>query len=322
MSKIAQITLVFVVLLWGYTSQPLAQTYPEHPITMVLPMAPGDASDVVGRAMGDELSKLLKVPIVPLNKVGAAGTVGTNFVVQSKKDGYTILFTVNASVVSAKALTPESVPYDPFKDLIPLGLAAQNPMIITVRSDAPYKNFKEMIEFARRNPGKIRCSMMGVRSIGHINLEIVNGVTGMNIEIIPFKGATPAVTALLGGHVEATIVTFATLSPQLRSGALKAVLTSVKVSEFPDVPTLKDLAYPQDLLGVWFAFFGPTGIPGQVKATLESSIEKVVRDPAIASKMASLGMVQSYEPGDKLLKRMKGEYGLVEEIAKRTGMIK
>jgi len=310
------------LIVFGFTSEPSAQKYPDRPITLVLPMAPGDGIDVAGRLMGEELSKLLKVPIVPLNKPGAAATAGTDFVAKSKKDGYTLLFTNNASVISAKILQPETVPYDGFKDLTPLALVTQNPALIAVRGDAPYKNYKEMVDYAKKNPGKIRCSSMGVGAVGHFDVEIVNTLAGTDIPMVPFKGAVPAATAVLGGHVEAVALAIGPLIPHFRSGALRPVVTSVKISEFPDVPTLKELGYSQELLGVWFAFFAPSDLPPEVKTTLVSAIEKVAKDPSVAAKLGNLGMVQDYESPDRLTERMKSEYKLVEEIAKKTGMIK
>ena len=322
MSKRISVLMVLSVMVFGYTSVPFAQTYPDRPITLVLPMAPGDGIDVAGRAMGDELSKLLKVSIVPMNKPGAAATAGTDFVVKSKKDGYTILLTNNASVISTRILQPENVPYDPFKDLTPLALVTQNPAIIAVRSDASYKNFREMVEYGKKNPGKIRCSTMGVGSVGHFDVEIANMVAGTDMEMVPFKGAVPSVTAALGGHVETVALAIGPLIPHMRSRALKAIVTSIKISEFGDVPTLKELGYQQELLGIWFAFFAPADIPPEVKAILVSAIEKVAKDPSVVSKLANLGMVQVFEPPDQLVERMKAEYKLVEQIAKKSGMIK
>jgi tripartite-type tricarboxylate transporter receptor subunit TctC len=273
MLKTISILTVISLMVVGITSGSFAQGYPSRPITLVLPMAPGDGVDVAGRAMGDELAKLLKVSIVPLNKPGAAATLGADFVVKSKKDGYTILFTSSPAVVSAKILQPDIVPYDPFKDLIPLGLSTQNPMLMTIRSDAPYRNFKEMVGYAKKNPGKVRCGVMGVGSVGHFNLEIVKMVTGADIDMIPFKGAAPSVTALLGGHVEAVFQAIGPLISHMRSGALKAMVTSVRFPEYAEVPTLKELGYPQGLLNVWFGFFAPAEVPPEVKATLVPAIE-------------------------------------------------
>jgi tripartite-type tricarboxylate transporter receptor subunit TctC len=130
------------------------------------------------------------------------------------------------------------------------------------------------------------------------------------------------VTAALGGHVEAVASAIGPQIAHFRSGELRPVLTSIKVSEFPNVPTLKELGYSQELLGIWFAFFAPSDLPPEVRTALVSAIEKVAKDPSVAGKLGNLGMVQDYEAPDKLTERMKAEYKLVEEIAKKTGMIK
>ena len=152
--------------------------------------------------MGEELSKLLKVPIVVVNRPGAGGTLGTDSVVKAKKDGYTLLLTNNASLIYNRVLTPESVSYDLFKDLTPLGLAARTPILLAVRQDAPYKNFGEMVDFAKKNPGKVRLGTAGAGSVGHFTVEIINSLTGADLIMVPFKGAAPGISALLGGHVE------------------------------------------------------------------------------------------------------------------------
>ncbi len=321
MKRILFCLLVVMGLLSGYASISFGQVYPERPVTLVVPMAPGDATDIAGRAIAEELGKVLKTSIVPLNKPGAATAAGNDFVVKSKKDGYTILF-ATAALISSRVLQPETVPYDLFKDLTPLGLVTQNPFPLVVRNDAPYKNFKEMVEYSKKNPGKIRCATMGVGSIGHFAVEIVNMAGGTTIEMVPFKGASPAITALLGGHVEAVAVAIGSLISHLRSGALKAMVSSVKIAEFPDVPTLRNLGYAQDLLGVWFALYAPTGIPSGVRTSLVSSIERAARDPSFSARIASLGMVQDYETPEKLVERMKTEYQVIEQIAKKAGMVK
>jgi tripartite-type tricarboxylate transporter receptor subunit TctC len=322
MGKIVLALLSTFVFVLGSGSGLLGQEYPDKAINMVIPMAPGDGLDVSGRLMAEELGKLLKVSIIPMNKPGATGAVGTDAVVKAKKDGYTLLFTNSASIIYTKILHPENVPYDSFKDLTPLGLATISPVLIVVGGDAPYKNFKELIEYAKKNPGKVRCGTPGVGSVSDFNVEIVKSLTGAEITIVPFKGASPAVTALLGGHVEAIAAAAGPLISHMRSGKMKGIVTSSTFPEFSDIPTLKQLGYPQDLLGVWFAYFSPAGTPASITGTLVSVIEKVVHDPAISSKLAQLGMVQEFEPPEKLLRRMHEEYKMVEEIAKRAGMVK
>jgi tripartite-type tricarboxylate transporter receptor subunit TctC len=299
-----------------------AQGYPNQAINLVIPLAPGDAADIACRAMGEELSKLLKVPIIVINKPGAGGTLGTDSAVKAKKDGYTIVLTNNAALIYNRILTPESVAYDPFKDLTPLGLATRFPLLVIVRPGAPYKTFHEMVEFAKKNPGKIRVGTVGAGSVGHFTLEIINSLTGAGLTMVPFKGASPGVTALLGGHVEGGVLALGTLLSHVKSGAMKGILTSNKIPEYPEIPTLTQLGYRQNLLGVWLAFFAPAGVPAEVTKALVPAIEKVVKDPATGSKLAALGMVQDYVPPEKLFAEIREEHRTVEEIAKKAGLVK
>jgi tripartite-type tricarboxylate transporter receptor subunit TctC len=299
-----------------------AQDYPNQAINVVIPLAPGDAADVTGRTIGEELGKHLRVPVVPINRPGAGATIGTDNVVKAKKDGYTILMTPNAALVSSRILNPETVPYDPLKDLTPLGLVTRTPILIAVRHDAPYKSFGEMVEFAKKNPGKVRVGTIGAGSAGHFAVEIINSLTGAGLTMVPFKGGAPGITALLGGHVEGVAFTLGALSGHLKSGAMRGLVSSSRFPQLPEIPTLSQLGYGQNFLGVWLAFFAPAGVPAEVTKVLVPAIEKVAKDPAIGSKLAALGIVQDYAPPDKLVAEMREEYRTVEEIAKRTGLVK
>jgi tripartite-type tricarboxylate transporter receptor subunit TctC len=299
-----------------------AQSYPSQPINLVLPYAPGDTGDVAGRAMAEELAKLLKVPVVPVNRPGAGATMGTENVVKAKKDGYTILVAPNAALISARILNPETVRYDPFKDLTPLGMATRSPLILAVRGDAEYKSFQELIEYAKKNPGKVRVGTFGVGSGGHFVVEIISSITGAGLTMVPFKGASPAITAVLGGHVEAVCPALGTITGHLKSGSLRGVVISSKFPEFPDIPTLEQLGYKQKLWGVWWAFFAPAGVPAEVTKVWLPAVEKVVKDPTIASKLLALGMLQDYAPPEKLLTEIREEHKVIEEIAKKAGLIK
>jgi len=322
MTKIALLLTAIAFSVLGGSSQLFGQAYPDRAINLVIPMAPGDGVDVAGRLMADELAKLLKVPVVVLNKPGAGGGVGTDLVAKAKNDGYTLLLTPSAPIIYNKMLHPEDVPYDSFKDLTPLGLTTLTPIIMAIRSDAPYKDFKEMMDYANKNPGKVRCGTMGVGSVGDFDTEIVKALAGMNVTAVPFKGASPAITALLGGHVEAAAVALGPMINHMRSGKAKGIVISNKFYEFPDIPTFKQLGYQQDLLGVWFAFYAPAGVPAQIKETLALAIEKVVKDPTLSSKVAQMGMIQEFELPEKLFSRMQEEYRTVEEIAKKSGLRK
>ena len=314
--------LATLVLIAGAAPRAHAQSYPSGPITLVIPLAPGDATDVAGRAMAEELAKLLKVPVVPVNRPGAGMAIGTDSVVKAKKDGYTILLTPNAAVISARILNPESVTYDPLKDLTPLGLTTRTPILLAVREDAPYRTFGEMVEFSKKNPGKVRVGTVGTGSVGHLNLEMINTLTGANLTMVPFRGGAPGITALLGGHIEGGAFSLGALSSHVKGGAVRGMVVSNSFPGYPDIPTLTKLGYRQNLLGVWLAFFAPAGVPADVTKTLAVAIEKVARDPAIAAKLVSFGILQDYAPPEKLVAEIREEHRTVEELAKKAGLVK
>lgn len=316
------ISMLLIVLTLLLTTGLRAQGYPNQAINLVLPYAPGDTGDVAGRAMAEELAKLLKVPIVPLNRPGAGATTGTESVVTAKKDGYTILIAPNAALISSRIMNPDTVRYDPFKDLTPLGMATRSPVVVAVRSDAEYKNLREFVEYGKKNPGKARVGTFGVGSGGHFAVEIISSLTGAGLTMVPFKGASPAVTAVLGGHVEAVAPALGTLTGHLKSGALRGIVISSRFPDFPDIPTLPQLGYRQNFWGVWWAFFAPPGVSAEITGVWIPAVEKAAKNPAIAAKLAALGIVQDYAPPEKLLAEMRDEYKSVEEISKKAGLIK
>jgi tripartite-type tricarboxylate transporter receptor subunit TctC len=272
--------------------------------------------------MAEEMSKLLKVPVVVQNKPGGGLTIGTDFVAKAKKDGYTIVLTGNTPLIAGRIINPETVPYDSFKDLTPLGMATRTPVVLTVRSDAPYKRFPDLVEFSKKNPGKIRVGTAGVGTAGHFALSLINSLTGAGMTMVPFKGASPAATALLGGHVEAALVGLGTISGLMQSGQVRGLMVSSKSPPFPDVPMLTELGYRQNVYGVWYGFFAPAGVSQEVIAALVPAIEKAVKEPRYVAKLGALGMVQDYVPPDKLVMEMREEYKAVEEIAKEAGLVK
>ncbi|MCJ7784859.1 MAG: tripartite tricarboxylate transporter substrate binding protein, partial [Desulfobacterales bacterium] len=182
------------------------------------------------------MGKILGTQIVPMNKPGASLTLGTDAVAKSRKDGYAVAYTGSAAIVYTRILDPETVPYDPVKDLEPLGLHCFTPLAAAVQEGSPWKNFAELIEYAKKNPGKIRVATYGQGSIDHFNLEIIQSLTGAQFTHVPFKGGEQVVSALLGGHVEVIFHAFSQVMPQVEAKKMRILLVTNKTADFPNLP--------------------------------------------------------------------------------------
>jgi tripartite-type tricarboxylate transporter receptor subunit TctC len=299
-----------------------AQPFPSHTIHVIIPMDPGSAGDMVLRPFADELGKVLKTPVVVVNKPGAAATLGTDLVVKSKKDGYTLLYANTSAVVYAKASNPETVPYDPVKDLEPLGLHCFFPLSVAVQESSPWKTFGDLIDYAKKNPGTVRVSTPGQGSIDHFNLELIKSLTGTQFTMVPFKGGAAAITALLGGHVDVACIANSLSGPHVKSGKLRMLLLTNKMREYPNVPTITDLGYKRDLLSAWFALYAPAGVPEDVKKVLVPAIEKTIKNPELETKLESLGFVVGYMPPEALRKLMVSDYEIARSLAVSLGLSK
>lgn len=314
--------LCVVALIAGPVPPGNAQGYPKGAINLVIPYAASDAADISARAMADEMSKHLKVPIVPVNRPGAGAALGVESVVKAAKDGYTILYTTDAPLTFRKVLEPATTTYDATKDLVPLGMSTRIPIILAIRSDLPYKNFAEMVEHAKKNPGTVRVGTAGAGTVGDFTVAIVNSLTGAGITMVPFKGAAPSVTAVRGGHVEGVALALGALSAHLKSGVLKGIVISSKFPEFPDTPTLTELGYKQNLFGLWLGFYAPAGVPSEVTDALVPAVEKAAKDPAVAARLLRLGVLQAYAPPAAMLKELREEQVIIEEVARKSGILK
>ncbi len=295
-----------------------AQSYPSQPIQLVIPMTPGDMTDLTGRALSLELAKILKTPVIPVNKPGGGATIGADFVAKAKKDGYTILY-ANSNIYYAHAMNPETVPCNPLQDLDALCLAVSLPIVVMTQVDSPWKTMPELVDYMRQNPGKVRVSTTGVGGVGHFNMEIIRTETRTEITMVPYKGASPAMTALLGGHVEAGILSTGLVVPHIKAGKLRALLISQKLLEFPNVPTLKELGYKKDIVSVRNAFYAPLGLPDSVKIVLIPAIEKSTKSEEVINIVHQLSSFVDYVPAAEFKKMMAEEYGMVRQLLKTSG---
>lgn len=308
-----------VLVLSGLSvSTPYAQTYPSQSIQMVITLAPGDTLDLTGRAIAAEMSKILKSQVVPINKTGGAGTAGADFVAKGKKDGYTLLY-INSNIIYAYANNPGDIPYNPFQDFEPVCQTVSIPLLLAVQADAPWKTFQDLVGYMKQNPGKIRGSSTGVGSVGHFGYEVIRMETGGEISMIPYKGAAPGLTALLGGHVEVAIPSYALVSPHMDAGKVRILLSSKKLPKHPEVPTLKELGFKRDMSSVWFGAFLPAGVPDSAKKVLVSALENSLKSPDVVSAVRNLGALDDYKAAGEFKKAMTEEYGIVKELLKTSG---
>jgi tripartite-type tricarboxylate transporter receptor subunit TctC len=295
-----------------------AQPYPNRPIQLIIPVPAGLVADVTGRLLAEELKKNIGSPVIVINKPGASMTLGTDLVAKSKKDGYTITYTNTSAIIYSRVLNPEIVPYESFKDLEPLGFHLFVPVMIAVQENSPWKTFNEFVEYAKKNPGKIRVSTPGPESIDHFNLEITQSLTGAQFTHIPVKSG--AATALIGGHVEATFYALNTVIPYAEAGKLRILLMSKKMPGFTNIPTLTELGYKQDLLSAWFAVYGPAGLPEDVKKILIPAVEKAVNTSEIKAKINRMGFIVDYKSPAELKKLMAEDYERACDIAVKFGL--
>jgi tripartite-type tricarboxylate transporter receptor subunit TctC len=319
MKRFAQRILLAFALIW-LPAAAQAQPFPTGSISVVVPLAPGDAADIAARALGEEISRLLKTPVLAINRPGAGGAVGTNSVVQARKDGHTILFAQNGALTFRAVLDPQSVTYDALRDLVPLGTASRTPSILVVRSDAPYRTFAELIQYSQKNPGQVRVGHPGSGSVGEFDVQLINALTGAELTPVPYNGAAPGIAALRGGHIEGAVLSLGALSAHIKSGAFRGLVASSRFPEFADIPTMGELGYREDLFDIWFSFLAPAGIPEDARKALVGAIEQAVKAPAIAARLAPLGISQSYAAPELTAAEIREEFKRVSEIARKTGL--
>jgi tripartite-type tricarboxylate transporter receptor subunit TctC len=297
-----------------------AEKYPDRPIQFIIPNVAGSSMDNSARALADELEKVLGTKIVSINKPGASTVLGTDAAVRAKKDGYTILYAGLSSLVIAPAINPELVPYDAARDLESVGFHYYLPNTVNARSDSPWKTFPELIDFAKKDPGKIRVATSGIGHPTHFILEMIQAMTGTQFVHVPFKGGAPVVTSVLGGHLELCVDAFANVKPHVDTGKMKVLLITNKMPAFPEIPTIRELGYDQNLPVGWMGVWAPAGIPEEARKVLVPAIEKAVKNSK--PKIDQLwGLCEYKSPSDQA-KLREEQYKQIYEMALKMGLRK
>ena len=294
--------------------------YPEKPITLLVTMDAGGPLDMGARALSMAAEKHLGKPIVVENKGGGGGTLALAVVSTQKPDGYTLCAAMTTGIVRAPMM--QKVPYKPLKSFTPILAYISPHSALVVRSDAPWKTFKEFLDFVKKNPGKINYSTMGVGTAMHHSMELIAHQDGLKWVHVPYKGAAPAITALLGGHVD-VCASGAEFLPYVQSGSLRALAThgERRIASLPNVPTLKELGY--DFVNESLqSIVGPAGMPPDVTKKLENAFTKGMESEGFKNVVQKLEMTEVRYVGKDYDQFLKELWGKLEKQLKATGLIK
>ncbi len=267
-----------------------AQGYPSKPITMIVPFPPGGVADLTGRPTALAMEKILKQPVVLVNRPGAGGAVGNAAVARSAADGYTVLMALSSlSVIpEAERMCGRPAPYE-LAQLAPVALISADPTVLAVRSDSPYRSVSDVVQAAKKNPGRLSFSSSGIYGALHMPFAMLESAAGVKFLHVPYSGGGPAMNALLGGQVELTAGGPSTLISQIKGGKLRVLASwgTKRLDSLPDVPTFKELGMELEYF-IWSGIFVPAATPAPIVNALRDAVRRSVQDPEFRSTMEKL----------------------------------
>lgn len=294
--------------------------YPERPVKLIVPYAPGGSADIVARMVSDEWAKALGRAIVIENRGGAGGNVGVDAVAKSAPDGYTIgLQTVSLAI--NPALFP-NMPYDTLKDLAPISMVASSQHVLVVNNGVPAKTVQELIALAKKEPGKLTYASAGPGSTFHMAAELFKAVAGVDIVHIPYRGGGPALIDVMSGQVQLCFPVLAAAQGQIQGGKIRALgVTGTKRSPLmPDVPTIAEAGLPNYAFDTWFIVFAPAHTPQPVIDKLNETLVKVLKSQAIADRMSREGFEATPSTPVQARQRLETEIPQWDKLVKDRGI--
>jgi tripartite-type tricarboxylate transporter receptor subunit TctC len=294
-------------------------TWPSKAIRFVVPFAPGGTSEIVARSVAAELTKQLGVSVYVENKPGGAGVTAMQDVAKAAPDGYTIIL----GHVGTLAVNPymlKNQPFDVNKDFVPVTLLAKVPNVFVIHPDVPAKNFKEFVDYAKKNPGKLNYGSAGNASAGHLAMEYLKLVTGMFITHIPYRGTGPQLTDLLAGRTQASSAGMPALGAHIRAGKLRAIAvgTTQRIAALPDVPTVAELGFKDFETAQWYGMLAPAGTPPEIVKRLQEESYKALRSSAVTERFATDNAVGGGGPSSDFANFIKNEQRIWSDIVKRA----
>jgi tripartite-type tricarboxylate transporter receptor subunit TctC len=280
---------LFVLSIFSLSAQ--AQNFPNKPIRWIVPYTGGGITDVVTRIVTQKMSGPLGQPIVVDNRPGANSILGSDLAAKAAPDGYTMV-TVIAGYSANVTLYQGKLPFDPIKDLIPVSLAAVAPLIMTVNNGLPAKDVKELIAYAKANPGKLNFGSSGIGAAAHLTCELFKQTVGIDMVHVPFKGTAPAMQAVMANDIQILVDTPSSLMPQVRGGKLRALgmFSAKRLPAYADVPTLAEAGGPALESSTWVLFMAPGATPKEIVNRLSTETAKALKEPDVLERLTQTGI--------------------------------
>jgi tripartite-type tricarboxylate transporter receptor subunit TctC len=292
-----RILAVLLPAMLALAAPPARAEFPDRPLSLVVPFAPGGGTDNTARTLAEGMSANLGQPVVVENRAGGGTIIGTNYVARSKPDGYTMVVATFAHAVNPALHS--SLPYDTDKAFAPVAMIAHSPNVLVVNPKLPFHSVKDLLDYAKANPGKLNYGSTGVGTSAHLAGELLKNMAGISMTHVAYKGAAPAVTDLLGGQIQVMLITAASATSYVKSGQLRALaVTSAQRSPaFPELPTLAEAGVPGYLAESWTGMFVAAGTPAPVVQRLHDAIAAAVKTKAFQKQAKVEGlMVEVGEP--------------------------
>jgi tripartite-type tricarboxylate transporter receptor subunit TctC len=297
-----------------------AQKYPDRPIRMIIPFAPGGTSDLMGRVVGAKLGEALGQTVVVDNRGGAGGTIGAALAAQAPADGYTLVvphvgLAVNETLYAKK-------PYNAVRDLAPVSMLGGTPNSVVVKNALPVKNMQDLIALAKKQPGQIIYASAGVGSAAHLAMALLEYAAGVKFNHVPFKGGGPSMIATAAGEVDFSMPAFPTSVPHIKAGRLRiiAVTGAKREPTMPDVPTVAESGVPGYEFSIWFAMFAPAGTPKPIITRLNQIIVKSLATPEMREQLAKVGVNAASSTPEQLGQHLRSEVAKWAKIVKAAGI--
>ncbi len=294
-------------------------TWPSKPVRFLVPFAPGGTSEIVARSVAAELTKQLGQSVFVENKPGGAGVTAMQEAQKAAPDGHTIILT-HVGTLAVNPYMLKNQPYDVNKDFVPVTLLAKVPNVFVIHPDVPAKDFREFVDYAKKNPGRLNYGSAGNASAGHLAMEYLKLVTGMFITHIPYRGTGPQLTDLLAGRTQASSAGMPALGAHIRAGKLRAIAvgTSQRIQALPDVPTVAEMGFKDFETAQWYGIHAPAGTPADVVKRLQEESYKALRSSAVTERFATDNAVGGGGPATEYAAFIAREQKIWSDIVKRA----